>query len=117
VQELSTDSERLAGAVHRELVGGLSEKYHGVGDLGVKKGPFYVLFLSSIPSILVESGFLTNPHDVRLLRERGYLERTADHIAEGVLRYRDGGVTYAGSGRSRGVASGAGPGVAAGPAR
>ena len=55
VQELSNDSRRLAAAVHAELVGGLGKKYRGVEDLGVKKGPFYVLFLSSIPSILVES--------------------------------------------------------------
>ncbi len=90
VQEVSGESERLASAVHGELLSGLGKKYRGVEDLGVKKGPFYVLFLSSIPSILVESGFLTNPHDVRLLRERSYLERAAEHIANGVVRYRDG---------------------------
>ena len=98
VEELSSDSRRLAGAVHAELVAGLGKKYRGVEDLGVKKGPFYVLFLSSIPSILVESGFVTNPHDVRLLRERAYLENAANHIASGVLRYRDAGTDYAGVG-------------------
>lgn len=113
VQELSTDSERLAGAVHGSLVGGLGKKYRGVHDLGVKKGPFYVLFLSSIPSILVESGFLTNPHDVKLLRERSYLERAASHIASGVVRYREGAVHYAG----RRGGSARGSGVSAGPAR
>jgi N-acetylmuramoyl-L-alanine amidase len=70
-------------------VPGLARHYKGVEDLGVKKGPFYVLFLSSIPSILVESGFLTNEHDSRLLRQRAYLERAADHIAAGVVRFRD----------------------------
>jgi len=108
VQELSGNSRRLAGAVHGELVGGLGRKYRGVHDLGVKKGPFYVLFLSSIPSILVESGFVTNPQDVSLLRERAYLERAAGHIASGVVRYRDGGIHFAGS---------QGAGVSAGPAR
>lgn len=96
VQELSTDSHRLAGAVHSELLTGLGKQYHGVGDLGVKKGPFYVLFLSSIPSILVESGFVTNPHDVSLLRKSNYLEETARHIANGVNRYRDGTMNLAG---------------------
>lgn len=95
VQELSTDSKRLAGAVHQELMGGLVRNYRGIEDLGVKKGPFYVLFLSSIPSILVESGFVTNAHDVKLLRERAYLERAATHIAAGVRRYRDGTLTLA----------------------
>ena len=97
VQELSTDSRRFAGAVHRELFEGLGKSHRGVPDLGVKKGPFYVLFLSSIPSILVESGFVTNPHDVKLLRERSYLERAASHIARGVVRYRDTAVAYAGA--------------------
>jgi N-acetylmuramoyl-L-alanine amidase len=96
VQELSGESERLAEAVHGELLPGLGKQYRGVQDLGVKKGPFYVLFLSSIPSILVESGFVTNPHDVKLLRERRYLERAAEHIAEGVIRYRDSGLKLAG---------------------
>jgi N-acetylmuramoyl-L-alanine amidase len=96
---VSPASERLAGAVHSELMSGLGKHYRGVEDLGVKKGPFYVLFLSSIPSILVESGFVTNPHDVKLLRDRSYLEETAGHIAAGVIRYRDGGVDIAGAGR------------------
>ena len=97
VQELSTDSHRLAGAVHSELLSGLGKRYHGVDDLGVKKGPFYVLFLSSIPSILVESGFVTNQHDVSLLRESTYLEQTARHIADGVTRYREGTMSLAGT--------------------
>jgi N-acetylmuramoyl-L-alanine amidase len=113
VQELSSDSQRLAGAVHGELVDGLGKKYRGVTDLGVKKGPFYVLFLSSIPSILVESGFLTNPHDVKLLRERRYLERAADHIAGGVVRYRDTTVH-----RFAGASGGGAPAaVSSGPSR
>ncbi len=98
VQELSGESERLAEAVHGELLPGLGKTYRGVQDLGVKKGPFYVLFLSSIPSILVESGFVTNPHDVKLLGEHRYLERTAQHIAAGVIRYREHGLKLAGGG-------------------
>jgi N-acetylmuramoyl-L-alanine amidase len=98
VQELSNESRRLASAVHSELVTGLAKKYRGIEDLGVKQGPFYVLFLSSIPSILVESGFLTNPHDAKLLRKGDYLENAAHYIASGVLRYRDGVTNYAGVG-------------------
>jgi N-acetylmuramoyl-L-alanine amidase len=95
VEELSQHSARLAHMVHSELVPGLSKRYKGVEDLGVKTGPFYVLFLSSIPSILVESGFLTNEHDAKLLRQRAYLERAADHIAAGVVRFREAGARFA----------------------
>jgi N-acetylmuramoyl-L-alanine amidase len=96
VEELSVYSQRLAGLVHAELLPGLSANYRGVEDLGVKTGPFYVLFLSSIPSILVESGFLTNEHDARLLREKRYLEAAADHIAAGVVRFRSSSMKLAG---------------------
>ena len=79
---------RLAQLVHAEVVDGIGGRYRDMPDLGVKTGPFYVLFLSSIPSILVETGFLTNKHDVALLRKRDFLEQTADHIAAGLVSYR-----------------------------
>jgi N-acetylmuramoyl-L-alanine amidase len=89
---VSTNSEqsaRLAGAVHRELLAGLRTRYRGVRDLGVKTGPFYVLFLSSMPAILVEAGFLTHAEEARRLRSGEYAERVAERIARGVARYRD----------------------------
>jgi hypothetical protein len=60
VGEVSPQSRRLAMHLQQELVTGLPREYRPVTDLGVKKGPFYVLFLSSMPSVLVESGFVTH---------------------------------------------------------
>ncbi|MEE9608111.1 MAG: N-acetylmuramoyl-L-alanine amidase, partial [Myxococcota bacterium] len=57
-------------------------------DLGVKRGPFYVLFLSNMPAILIEAGFLTNRSDAKLLRNTAYVEALADQIAAGVEQYR-----------------------------
>lgn len=94
--ENSRYSGLLAGLVHRSMLRGVGQRYRGVVDLGVKRGPFYVLFLSSIPSILVESGFLTNEHDARLLREKSYLEQAAGHIAEGVIQFRSSSMKLAG---------------------
>lgn len=91
VSEVSEHSMRLATAVHDSLMPGLHQKYSSVPDLGVKKGPFYVLFLSSMPAILLESGFLTNKHDAKLLRSEGYLTAMADHIAAGLSEYRKQG--------------------------
>jgi N-acetylmuramoyl-L-alanine amidase len=54
----------------------------------VKKGPFYVLFLSNMPAILMEVGFLTNRHEAKRLRDGKYLESLAAEIANGVERYR-----------------------------
>lgn len=91
VSEVSEHSVRLAKTVHASLLSGLQAKFSRVPDLGVKKGPFYVLFLSSMPAILLESGFLTNKHDAKLLRSEAYLMAMAEHLAAGLRQYRDHG--------------------------
>jgi len=90
VSELSGYSRHLADLVQSELVDGLPGRYR-VKDLGVKKGPFYVLFLSDTPAILVEAGFITNKTEAKRLGSDAYLEALADRIATGVARYRDSG--------------------------
>ena len=91
VSEASDHSRRLAETVHDVVVPGLARQYRGLPDLGVKTAPFYVLFLSSMPAILVETGFLTNDEDVRLLRNPKYLDAFAEQIAKGLVVYRDQG--------------------------
>jgi N-acetylmuramoyl-L-alanine amidase len=89
VSEASGPSWVLAELVHHQLVRGLRERYEAVNDLGVKKGPFYVLFLSSMPSILVETGFLTHRDEAKRLRSRAYIARLAESVAEGLSLYRE----------------------------
>ena len=55
----------------------------------MKKGPFYVLFMSSMSSVLVEAGFVTNKSDAKLLRSAKYQDDLANEIAEGVDQYRE----------------------------
>jgi N-acetylmuramoyl-L-alanine amidase len=87
VSRSSEQSAGLAAAVHGEVVRGLRGRYPTVRDLGVKTGPFYVLFLSSMPSILVEAGFLTHAEEARRLASPAYLDLVAARIARGVERY------------------------------
>jgi N-acetylmuramoyl-L-alanine amidase len=89
VAETSVQSRHLATLVQRQVVAGGHDRHGSVPDLGVKKGPFYVLFLSDMPAILLEVGFVTNRDDARRLRDRAYLEWMATQIAAGVTRYRD----------------------------
>jgi len=89
VAETSVQSHRLATFVQEQVVGGVGGRYDSVEDLGVKKGPFYVLFLSNMPAILVEAGFITNREEARRLRDSRYVERLATQIAAGVTLYRD----------------------------
>ena len=50
-----------------------------------------VLKSPDIPSILVETGFLTNRSDAKLLRSDKYLDTLASSMAVGLSRYRDAG--------------------------
>jgi N-acetylmuramoyl-L-alanine amidase len=89
IAETSQYSALLAGLVHREVVGGARRGWRGVEDLGVKKGPFYVLFLSNMPSVLLEVGFLTHREEARRLASAEYLDAAADAIARALAGYRD----------------------------
>ena len=87
MEEVSPQSRRLAQIVQKQLVTGLPKKRRPQ-DLGVKKGPFYVLFLSNMPAFLVEVGFLTHRGEAKRLRDEGYLKDLAAQIAEGIALYK-----------------------------
>ncbi|HET6725249.1 MAG TPA: N-acetylmuramoyl-L-alanine amidase [Gammaproteobacteria bacterium] len=53
----------------------------------VEQAAFVVLKSPDIPSILVETAFITNPHQERLLRHSSYQERMATAILNGVMKY------------------------------
>ncbi|MFP8880508.1 MAG: N-acetylmuramoyl-L-alanine amidase [Myxococcota bacterium] len=89
IAEISPRSARLASLVQTQLTSELPSRYGKIQDLGAKRGPFYVLFLSNMPAILIEAGFLTNRTEARRLRSSEYLESVASQIAVGVERYRD----------------------------
>jgi N-acetylmuramoyl-L-alanine amidase len=88
VSEVGSRSALLAKSVHHEVVGGVRQAYGSVADLGVKRGPFHVLFLSDAPSVLVEIGFLSNPTEAARLRSPLYREVIAEQIARGLSRFR-----------------------------
>ena len=62
------ESERLARSVQRTLVDGSHDAARH--DLGVKHALFYVLLGTKMPSVLVETAFLSNPDDEKKLRSR-----------------------------------------------
>jgi N-acetylmuramoyl-L-alanine amidase len=87
VSEVSVRSAQLAKQVHGAILRGLRSRYGATEDLGIRKGPFYVLFLSTMPAVLVEVGFATNPRDAERLRDEAYLELLADRISSGLMAY------------------------------
>jgi N-acetylmuramoyl-L-alanine amidase len=84
-----SESAAMAQALHKAAVAGLSQKYK-IRDLGVKEAPFYVLAGTDVPSILVETGFITNSQEAERLADDAYLDRLADGLANGLESYVQG---------------------------
>jgi len=76
------DSLKLAKAVLTEL-GGINALHKSV----VEQAGFAVLKAPDIPSILVETAFITNPDEERKLRDDAYQDQMADAIVSGIRRY------------------------------
>ena len=72
----------LADTVHRTIL-----EETGVPDRRVKSSRFYVLRRTSMPSILIETGFVTGAADAARLRDAGFRSQMAGAIARGILRY------------------------------
>ena len=56
---------------------------------GVKKAPFVVLIGASMPSILTEIGFLSNPRDEKELRKPETRQKIAEALYKGISQYSD----------------------------
>ena len=81
------DSAHLAEEVQKSLHKKIRTRHADVKNLGVKQGPFYVLVGASMPSILVETAFLSNPTEESRLKDPAYLEMSAEGILDGVRSY------------------------------
>jgi N-acetylmuramoyl-L-alanine amidase len=59
----------------------------GTQDDGTRHENFYVVRHTSMPAVLIETAFATNPGDVTLLRQPSFLQNVAQGIANGVKAY------------------------------
>ncbi len=55
----------------------------------IQKAPFYVLRQVDMPSILVETAFISNPKEEVKLRDPYWRDNIAKSIADGILSFRD----------------------------
>src|SRR5204862_6663925 len=51
---------------------------------GVRRRGYYVLRRTSVPAVLVECGFLTNPTEAAYAQSASYRQKLAEEIAAGV---------------------------------
>ena len=75
-------SRKLANKVQQNLL-----YQTGANDRGVKRASFTVLRETSIPSILVELGFIDNPEERNKIKTNEYQERLANGIVDGIVEY------------------------------
>ena len=83
------ESLRLAKVINDKIVDGVRPKRKGVIDLGVKRAPFYVLFGAAMPAVLVETSFITNSSEEKLLGKSWYRKLIAHSIYTGIANYID----------------------------
>ncbi|WP_229414215.1 N-acetylmuramoyl-L-alanine amidase [Zemynaea arenosa] len=76
------DSMKLAKAVLSEI-GGINRLHRGE----VEQAGFVVLKAPDIPSILVETAFISNPEEEAKLTDNGYQDQLADAITKGIKQY------------------------------
>ena len=81
------ESSRLAAEIQNSLVGSLGRHYSGIKDHGVRQGPFYVLLGATMPSVLVETAFISNKTEESRLKSSKFQGRAADAIVAGVKKF------------------------------
>ncbi len=78
----STTGKELAEYVHSQIIADT-----GAGDRSVRSAGFYVIAKTSMPAILVETGFVTNPTEAANLDNPSYQKRMAEAIAKGIDQF------------------------------
>ena len=81
------ESEKFANYVQNSIYSNVSPKYSSFKNKGVKKAPFIVLIGADIPSILVETSFISNPTEEKRLNNSKYRTRIAQGIYDGIRLY------------------------------
>ncbi len=81
------ESSRLAAEIQKSLVYRISKKYSNVRDLGVRQGPFYVLLGATMPSVLIETAFISHPREEKRLVSSAYQKSAAQAIASAIKEY------------------------------
>lgn len=93
------ESQHLARLIEGEFVAA------GRRSRGVKQNNFIVLWAASMPAVLVEVGFVTNPDEARLLGSAAGQEQTARALLRALRSYKETyerGLRLAGAGGAEG---------------
>ena len=73
---------KLGSAVLNEI-GGINKLHKGA----VEQAGFAVLKAPDIPSILIETAFISNPEEEAKLTDNAYQDQMADAVLKGIKKY------------------------------
>ncbi len=79
------ESGRLAESIQAEL-----NVLAGTKNRGVRQAPFRVLMGATMPAVLVEVGFISNPDEEAKLQGESHRNRIVEALARAIARYRKG---------------------------
>ncbi|MEK7754626.1 MAG: N-acetylmuramoyl-L-alanine amidase, partial [Acidobacteriota bacterium] len=81
------ESREFASKVQSSLHSASLRQNSRSRNRGVKKAPFVVLIGASMPSVLVEIGFVSNARDEALLKKPDHRQRVAEALYKGLSQY------------------------------
>ncbi|MCP4107864.1 MAG: AMIN domain-containing protein [Desulfobacteraceae bacterium] len=81
------ESSRLAAIVQKNVCKHMKKKYSRVKNKGVKQAPFYVLLGADMPSVLIETSFISNKRECSRLTRADYQNDLSESIANGIRKY------------------------------
>jgi|GEM_PF-3650547 len=77
-------SEKLARSIAKEMRTDIAKHLR---DRGIRRGDFLILRETGVPSVLIETGFLSSPEDEKWLKDEEFQENLAKAVVEGVASY------------------------------
>jgi N-acetylmuramoyl-L-alanine amidase len=81
------ESKEFASRVQTALWSSMAKDNSRLRNRGVRKAPFVVLIGASMPSVLTEIDFLSNPREEALLKKATHRERIAEALYKGLSQY------------------------------
>lgn len=77
------ESSELAGYICSSV-----DQSFTIRSRGIRSARFYVLKHTNMPSVLVETAYISNRYEEMKLKDPNFLGRIADAIVQGILRYK-----------------------------
>ena len=86
--DMTLTEDRRESSELANLICGSVDRSFTVKNRGIRSARFYVLKHTHMPSVLVETAYISNRYEEMKLRDPKFLDRMADAITEGILKYK-----------------------------